>query len=80
MNAPYEEFAKLNRGFDELLAESNDEENLADDEATVQNLIVPVESDSSEDDDGYDESDDDKEEMWAEDAVIHDRFTFATPM
>ncbi|KAK6732766.1 hypothetical protein RB195_016872 [Necator americanus] len=47
--------------FDELLIESDEEEPFVDGEATVQNSIVPVESDLSEDDDGYDESDDNEE-------------------
>ncbi|ETN73692.1 hypothetical protein NECAME_00781 [Necator americanus] len=46
-------------------------------EAAVQNLIVLLQSDSSEDVDDYDESDDDEEETWAEDAVIQGSFTFA---
>ncbi|KAK6755293.1 hypothetical protein RB195_013957 [Necator americanus] len=76
MNESNDDFAELNRSFDELLTESDEAEPFAYDEAAVQNLILPVESDSSENENNHDESDHDEEETWPEDVVIHDRFTF----
>ena len=43
--------AELNTNFNELLIESNEERPFANDEATVQSLIILVESNSSEEDD-----------------------------
>ena len=70
-----DDFAKLNRSFDELLIESDEEEPFVNDEPAVQSLIVLVESDSSENDED-DESGHDEEETWTEDAIIHDQFSF----
>ncbi|KAE9545971.1 hypothetical protein FO519_010817, partial [Halicephalobus sp. NKZ332] len=73
MHVSDDDFVELNTSFDQLLIESDEDGPLSEDEAATQALILPVESDSSEDA----ESEDDEEESWSEDAVIHDRFVFA---
>ena len=75
MNGSDDDFAELNRSFDELLIESDEEGPFVDDDTAPQGLIVPMESDSSEDEDD-DESDHDEEETWTEDAIIHNQFPF----
>ena len=67
------DFAELNKSFDELLIENDEEGPFVDNEAAAQSLIVPMKSDSAEDDD---ESDHDKEKTWTEDTIIHDQFPF----
>ena len=75
MHVSDDDFVKLNISFDQLLIESDEDGLLPEDKAATQALILPVESDSSEDEDA--ESEDNEEESWSEDAVIHDRFVFA---
>ena len=66
-----DDFVKLNISFDQLLIENDEDGLLPEDEATTQALILPMKSDSSEDEDA--ESEDNEGESWSEDAVIHGR-------
>ena len=75
MGGSDDDFAELNRGFDELLIKSDEERHFVDNGTTVQSLIVPVELNSFEDDDDH-KSNHDEEEKWIEVAIIHDQFSF----
>ena len=75
MDGSDDNFTELNRSFDELLIESDEEGPFVGDYTAAQSLIVPIESDSSEDEDD-DESDHDEKKTWTEEAIIHDQFPF----